>query len=88
MLYYALQQDDKPALEAIARRVAARSRQVVWCSADHYFFGLDAASRRTGNSRSLPPASMLHQRRAPPLFHLATLLSRTEGAHHDGCSEL
>jgi 2-polyprenyl-3-methyl-5-hydroxy-6-metoxy-1,4-benzoquinol methylase len=79
VLYYALQRDDKPALEAIACRVAAcLAPGGLVLLADHYFFGLDAASRRTrAIHRDFRQASMLHQRAEHRrCFYLATLLEQ------------
>jgi len=79
VLYYALQRDDQPALEAIACRVAAcLAPGGLVLLADHYFFGLDAASRRTRAIHGVfRQASMLHQRAEHRrCFYLATLLEQ------------
>jgi 2-polyprenyl-3-methyl-5-hydroxy-6-metoxy-1,4-benzoquinol methylase len=79
VLYYALAQDDTPALEAIALRVTAcLAPGGLVLLADHYFFGLDAASRRTRAIHGVfRQASMLHQRAEHRrCFYLATLLEQ------------
>jgi 2-polyprenyl-3-methyl-5-hydroxy-6-metoxy-1,4-benzoquinol methylase len=79
VLYYALPLDDTPALEAIARRVAASlAPGGLVLLADHYFFGFDAASRRTRAIHGVfRQASMLHQRAEHRrCFYLATLLEQ------------
>ena len=48
VLYYAMPLDDQPALKAIAGRIAScLAPGGLVLLADHYFFGFDAASRRT-----------------------------------------
>jgi len=79
VLYYALPLDDRPALEAIALRVAAcLAPGGLVMLADHYFFGLDAASRRTRAIHEIfRQASMLHRRAEHRrCFYLATLLEQ------------
>jgi 2-polyprenyl-3-methyl-5-hydroxy-6-metoxy-1,4-benzoquinol methylase len=79
VLYYALPLDDRPALEAIALRVAAcLAPGGLVMLADHYFFGLDTASRRTRAIHDVfRQASMLHQRAEHRrCFYLATLLEQ------------
>jgi len=80
VLYYALPLDDRPALEAIARRVSAcMAPGGLVLLTDHYFFGFDAASRRTrAIHNAFRGAAAFHQlaehRRC---FYLATLLQQT-----------
>ena len=79
VLYYAVALGDEPALEAIARQVAAcMEPNGLVLLTDHYFFGFDAASRRTRAIHNAfrqtagLQACAEHRR----CFYLATLLQR------------
>ena len=77
VLYYAMPVDDQPALEAIARRVAScLAPGGIVLLADHYFFGFDAASRRTlAIHNAFRTAAALHRHaQHRRCFYLATLL--------------
>jgi len=79
VLYYAIPPDDEPALERIASRIAAHMEPGgLLLLTDHYFFGVDAASRRTRaihNAFRRVGVLQLHieHRRC---FYLTTILQR------------
>jgi 2-polyprenyl-3-methyl-5-hydroxy-6-metoxy-1,4-benzoquinol methylase len=79
VLYYAMPLDDRPALEAIARRVAScLAPGGLVLLADHYFFGFDAASRRTAAIHDVfqTAAALHHRSDHRRWFYLATLLQQ------------
>jgi SAM-dependent methyltransferase len=80
VLYYAVPSGDEPALAAIARRVAASlvPRGLVLL-ADHYFFGLGAASRGTCSIHNAfrQTAGLQMQSQHRRCFYLTTLLQRS-----------
>ncbi|MBX9844580.1 MAG: class I SAM-dependent methyltransferase [Xanthobacteraceae bacterium] len=82
VLYYAVPSAQEPALAAVANRLAAcLAPGGMVLLADHYFFGLDAASRITQAIHDTFPqaAGLQIQSRHFRCFYLATLLQRANG---------